>query len=78
MTFFNSEASLRNAIRNVPRSGKGPKGAPKIKKSTIENVDYFEMRKGGWNFPIFQKFKLMKYCLNFAKIGEMQAKLSQI
>ena len=47
-----SEGSIRGAIKlkNVPKSGKSPKGgkkgsAQKIKKSTIQNVDF--LTRGG-------------------------------
>ena len=41
---------------------------PKIKKSTIQNVDFFEMR-GGLNFHIIRKFKWLKYGLDFEDTG---------
>ena len=51
------------------KSGKSPKGggrsALKIKKSTIQNVDYFETRGGSLDFQIFPKFKWLKYGLEF-------------
>ena len=50
--------------------GKVHKGgsALKIKKSTIQNVDYFETRSGGLDFQIFPKFKWLKYGLDFDNI----------
>ena len=52
MAYFNANRPfLRGAVifKIVPKFGKSPKGggaALKIKKSTIQNVDYFETRGG--------------------------------
>ena len=41
---------------------------PTIKKSTIQNVDYFEIRGGGSDFSILTKFKWLEYRLDFDDI----------
>ena len=42
---------------NVEKVQKREVSALKIKKSTIQNVGYFETRGGGLDFQIFPKFK---------------------
>ena len=56
--------------QKVPKGGKSPKRgeAPKMKKSTIQNVDYFETRVGEPDFQGHPKFKYMKYGLDFDAI----------
>ena len=55
--YYNSNQSFREALKKkVPKSGKSPKGgrgsAPEIKKSTIQNVDFF-IRGGEAIFSFF-------------------------
>ena len=51
----NQYEQVRGAVitKNVPKLWKSPKSALKIKKSTIQNVDYFETRRGVWIFKYF-------------------------
>ena len=54
------------------KSEKSPKEgglAQKIKKFTIQNVDYFKMR-GSSEFQIFPKIKLLKYSLDFDEVRD--------
>ena len=45
---------------NDQKSGKSQKGAsvPKIQESTFQNVDYFEMRRGGSGFSGFPQIQM--------------------
>ena len=49
----------------VEKSQKAGLSASKIKWSTIQNLDYFEIGGGGVGFP---KFKLLKYATDFDDI----------
>ena len=53
----------------TPKGGGGERSLPKIKKSAIQNVDYFEMREGGGpDFQVFPKFNWLKYGPEFDAI----------
>ena len=47
------EPSKLEMSQNCGKSPKGGGSALKIKKSTIQNVDYFETRGGVWIFKFF-------------------------
>ena len=55
------------APQKYPKKG-GGRSLAKIKKSAIQNVDYFEMRGGGPDFQVFPKFKWLKYGPEFDAI----------
>ena len=46
---------------NVEKVQKNGGSDLKIKKSTIQNVNYFEMKGGEPDFQLFPKFKRLKY-----------------
>ena len=64
--FCLGEQSKKQMSQKVEKPKRG-EAKPKIKKSTIPIVDYFE-KKGGPDFQIFPKFKCMKYGFDFYNI----------
>ena len=50
-----------NSHKKCKKSKRGRRSAPKIKKSTTQNVDNFKIRRGGGpDFHAFPKFKWLK------------------
>ena len=70
---FKSKCTFRGAPQeNDPKSFKSPKAggiSTKIKKSTIQNVDGFEIRGGGPDIHVFPKFEWQKYGLDLMIYG---------
>ena len=60
---MNKRSKESHPNKKCLKKGKNPKGGlvPKIKKSTIQNEEYFEM-KGGSEFSYYSQIQITEIC----------------